>query len=419
MGINPEAVRGYPSDLAAHVRARWPAAARPLPERLEELLAVAYHASFLRDEERPVVCRILLTAPAALPPDQGPPTGLLPLAFESTTPLDEHVLRRLAPAADVTRAFIAVHESPSGLHVWGIVQSGPRWLHVIQGGRTDEPIVPPTLTVRIMRPGHLHVGCGSKLVAELRGGKLSDVRLDVFKSKWMPGRFREARLLMAKEHRKEAKPALDEESAAAVTGYLAQQMLKRIVASMRAAHHGGTIVIAPPTALVEQHLYARHTFVDEPGRRHFRALVLEILCILADERRPGGPTAIELYRASNDRRITELDEGLFEVGHLIASLAAMDGAVVLTKRFEVLGFGAEIAGTPATIDSVRRSSDLEGTRYRDEAIDGVGTRHRSAYRLCEVSPDTLVIVVSQDGGVRFVANENGAVMYWEHGLAAD
>jgi hypothetical protein len=35
---------------------------------------------------------------------------------------------------------------------------------------------------------------------------------------------------------------------------------------------------------------------------------------------------------------------MFEVSHLIASCASVDGATLLTQRLELLGFGAEIAG---------------------------------------------------------------------------
>jgi hypothetical protein len=224
---------------------------------------------------------------------------------------------------------------------------------------------------------------------------------------------------MASEHRECAKSPLDEQAAARLTGHLAQQMLKRIVATMRSAHHGGTIVIAPSTCLSEQHLFTRHAFKDAGGRRRFRGLVLEILAVLAKQCLACGRSPIDLYRESADPKIAELDEGLFEVGHLIASLAAMDGAVVLTKRFEILGFGAEIAGTLPKIESVRRALDLEGEHFVVEDIDGVGTRHRSAYRLCMASPETLAIVVSQDGGCRFVASEKDFVTYWDHGVSGD
>src|SRR5260221_9788502 len=112
--------RAYPKDLAELVRSTWPADARPLPRRLEALIGVAYHASFLRDEERPVTCRILVVALADLPDTAGPPEGLLPLAFESPRPYDEHELRRLSPAASAQRAFVGVEERGDDLTVWGI-----------------------------------------------------------------------------------------------------------------------------------------------------------------------------------------------------------------------------------------------------------------------------------------------------------
>ena len=60
-----------------------------------------------------------------------------------------------------------------------------------------------------------------------------------------------------------------------------------------------------------------------------------------------------------------------------------------------------------------RASDLEGEVREEEATDGVGTRHRSVYRLCAAIHDALGIVVSQDGGVRLVGVKDGAVTYWD------
>lgn len=421
----------YPKELAEQIRAKWPtkdvdAGVHPLPRQLERLLDMAYHASFLRDEERPVTCRILAIPPSELPHDSGPPSGLLPLAFDAPRRCDEHELRRISPAADAHRAFIGVDEEDAGasldrdgsLRVWGIVQSGPRWLHVAQGGRAVEPPVPSCLVIRVVRPGHLQVSCGTRLIAELRGGRLSEVMLDVFESTWMPARFHDARMLMASEHRAavEAGPMLPETDAAALTGYLAQQMVKRIISTIRTAHHGGTVVITSPACLEQQYLLAKYPLIDAPTRRRFRNLVLEILKITAEQISMTDTSASDFYRSATDSHLAELDEGLFELGHLIASLAAIDGAVVLTKRFEIICFGAEIAGQLPNVDQVRRATDLEGTDFMLERVDDVGTRHRSAYRLCAASPDTLVIVVSQDGGARFVAQHRGAVTYWEHGL---
>jgi hypothetical protein len=412
--------RKYPNDLAERVRDAWPADAYPLPERLVTILDVAYHASFLRDEERPVTARILVLPPSELRLDTGPPSGLLPLRFDLPRRFDEHELRRLSPAAQVHRALVAIDESGGEPAIWGVVHSGVRWLQAAQGGRAKEPSMPPCLVVSVVRPGHLLIGCGNKVMAELRGGQLSDFTLDVFQSQWLPSLFREARATMADEHRALARASLDTRVAAELTGHLAQQMVKRIVATMRSVHHGGTIVIGPPDCISECYLQTKYTFFDGPTRRRFRSLVLSILEALAEHAAVIGRAAsVDLYRAVTDPRIAELDEGLFELGHLIASLAAVDGAVVMTKRFEILGFGAEIAGDLPSVTSVRRALDLEADTFVTEPVDAVGTRHRSAYRFCTAVPDAVAVVVSQDGGVQFVNRHREAVTYWDHGLGGN
>ncbi len=396
-----DSVRAYPRDLAKRVRALWPQDCSPLPAALEAILDTAYHASFLRDEERPVTFRLVVAPPSAFSTSAGPPAELLALPFEERRGFDEHELRRLSPAAKYHRALVAIDETSGTLSTWGIVQSGPRWLQTAYGGRAKEPPMPAALVVRVARPGHVAVSCGSQPVAELRGGALTDFTLDVFTSRWMPRVFAAERAEVASAHR-DGGGTLEAPAAAELTGLTAQQMLKRIVSAIRAVHHGGTVLILPPRCTAERFLHTKYALADGDGRRHFRRLVLALLAAKQEGRRDGS---------------SELEEALFELGHLIAALADVDGAVVLTKRFEILGFGAEIAGDLPNVREVRRALDVEGEAYEVERVDRVGTRHRSAFRLCAAVPGALAVVVSQDMSVRFVTARDGAVVYWDHGAA--
>jgi hypothetical protein len=108
-----------------------------------------------------------------------------------------------------------------------------------------------------------------------------------------------------------------------------------------------------------------------------------------------------------------LDESLFEMADLIANLASADGAVILNKHHDVLGFGGMISGKLPAIKTVARARDLEGDNYTVEETNNVGARHRSAYRLVGGLPGSVAIVVSQDGSVRFVSQKDGRVTYWE------
>ena len=86
---------------------------------------------------------------------------------------------------------------------------------------------------------------------------------------------------------------------------------------------------------------------------------------------------------------------------------------MLTKRYEILGFDAEILGNHDHVLTVARALDAEGEYTELERSEDVGTRHRSAYCLCQALPGADVIVVSQDGTVWLVKRRKGVVTYWE------
>jgi hypothetical protein len=116
---------------------------------------------------------------------------------------------------------------------------------------------------------------------------------------------------------------------------------------------------------------------------------------------------------SDARRVIDGDAALFEAAHLVADLTHVDGAVVMTSGLDLLGFGGEIAGDLPEVPQVMRARDLAGEEREWVRTDRVGTRHRAAYRLCHVLRNVLAIVVSQDGGLRFVRWHNDAVTYWD------
>ena len=396
---------------------------------LESLLSTCYQASLLREEERPVVFRMIFAPPRCFPKGDGPPDGLHRLEFREPRPFDEHELRRLSPAADFDRSLIGVTAGEDGeIRIWGVVHSGPRWLRGVQGGREPSAPLPPVPVVEVEGPGRLQVKKGSDSVAELEAGRLSAFYADVFASRWLPELFAPVRAELVDLHEEARREAaslgepwtpLDPD----LSRKVAQQMFRRLVSTVRNAHHGGTIIIVPPEraeeVLAGDHVSLKHAFVDGEPRRRFRTLIVRIMNRLAQSHGRGDevayPRAVgwEEYVWSEDRELAELDEAIFEFAHLVASLAAVDGAVVMTRRFELLGFGGEISGELEPVHVVRKSLDLEGESTIREGTQGVGTRHRSAYRLACALPDTLLVVVSQDGDARFVRNKDGAVTCWD------
>jgi hypothetical protein len=117
----------------------------------------------------------------------------------------------------------------------------------------------------------------------------------------------------------------------------------------------------------------------------------------------------EYILADSERR--ETSEQLYDTLDFIASLSWVDGALVLTRRFEVIGFGAEIRATSAKVSNVRLLSS-SAPQDRKTPIQEFGTRHRSAFRFCAENNNAVAFVISRDGGVKAVKRHRGSVSVW-------
>src|SRR5215469_3760284 len=169
----------YPRELARQIAAQWDSAGivdqLPPEDALTSLLSEAYQASLLREEDRAVVCRLMLVNPAELADDAGPPSGLHVLRFVEERPMHEQEIRRLSPTATFYRSLIGLRwDSKQGFLIWGIVNSGLRWINETDGGRLRGPVVPNCLIIHIRGPGTLVALRGPNRIATLLNGKLQD-----------------------------------------------------------------------------------------------------------------------------------------------------------------------------------------------------------------------------------------------------
>ena len=159
--------------------------------------------------------------------------------------------------------------------------------------------------------------------------------------------------------------------------------------------------------------WASHNACISAVRLSFPDLIVDILNRLAqlygtaDQQEPEA-VGWEEFEATTDAQIETLDEAFFDVAHLIAGLAAADGAVVMSKPNELLGFGGMISGRLPDLERVGRALDLEGEKVVEEGTGNVGARHRSAYRLAGALPGSVVVVISQDGACAGCARKAAA-----------
>lgn len=430
----------YPADLADAVRKQWP---EVLPQaENEELLpdaatltrffSICYHAGMLREEERPVVFRAIFAAPELFAPEGRPPEEVQRLRFARPLAFDTRELRRLAMAAAPQRMLIGVWgQDGQDLHIWGLINSGPRWLRESQGGRRAAPPLPPPVPVlQVDGPGNMSARKGNTLIATLQGGQLSQAPTDLFTSGWLQQQFTVLREhVMARHHaaRHRARTRYGERWAhldPSLMLSISVRMIRRVIAMLRSTRHGGAIIFIPTEAIAALDgknpcIDIKYRFADDRSRFSFSDLVVDIINRLAqlqgtDQFAESRHVDWTDFENTTDERIVELDEALFENASMLAGLLAVDGALVLNRdNHSLVGFGGMISGSLPEVRIVARAWDREGERISLENTDAVGTRHRSAYRLAEALPGAVIIVVSQDGDIRLISKKDGYVTCWE------
>jgi len=372
----------------------------------------------LREEDRQVSCRLILIDPAELCDSTGPPEGLQVLQLVDERKLREHEIRRLSPSATFYRSLIGVRwDAGKGFLIWGVINSGSRWINATDGGRLQSPKVPERLIMHIRGPGNLIILRGDRRIATLLTGKLQGHGFRLFEATWLVKRQDQFARWANRECFK------DQIALAAVnmdfTRALGENVTKRIISHVRRARHGGMLIVTmpgaerlvSPTGPIRPKYWIRRT----KATQRYRDLIFSVMRTLSAVGAEHGLKSVRWkdYQELKDDRLAKLDEAIFEYARFLADLMAVDGALVLTAARDLIGFGAEIHVPTSEKEVVYRALDIEGYEIVEERADEAGTRHRSAYRLARRYPECMITVVSQDGSVRYVGNSNGKVIYWD------
>lgn len=301
----------------------------------------AFWASLRREEGRSP--RVSL----ALVPPQLPGQSML---FERPLPLDADLLVRLGPAVERPGIHLGVWRTAEGdFQIWGAARELPDLCLVA------EVVEPGLIVLKYQRDKDQKYGN----IAVLRGDQLRVVEEG---DGSMPGR---PVLLGALLGRDSIIPWSD-----------GGTLLTQLAVSMRAHGHGASLLVVPSgTGDWRDSIAHRASYAIEPA--------FTTLATLLDRR--DEPGVWDDVRALVDA---------------IAGLTAVDGAAILTQRFELLAFGATIRRREgrAPIEQVIVTEPVVGNvPSRMPATELGGTRHLSAAQFVHDQQDALAFVASQDG----------------------
>lgn len=405
----------FPPDLAGKLRSFWPSlrnvvsgispktriSSLPDDKTLESLLSISFQASLLSEEQRESCFSIMFGSEAEV---RGHNSDVDVVTFSSPLPFLPKEIAGLSPAVDPTVSMMGVGVDGSTLHlgIWGVIHVGSEWWNFTHGRYVsaepgfDDP--PWCLRVSSFRPGQVIISIGAYDCLVLEDGDI-----------YWPGE------LIAREG---VSPISDffsqgrQSLVKAVSAKLGHppsfafvirsdydRVLQRLLVQVQQRGHGGAFI-----------------FFKEPAIHSILEGLLNIKFPLSNIDWPWArlvaTCSIEKEKQNSLERIQSVNR-LHDATDFVAGLASVDGAVVISDQFRVMGFGAEIR-----VGQVGKR-EVEARRWgyppgsKRVPISGFGTRHRSAFRLCEVSTDCLVFVFSQDGPVRAVWNDGSDVVMWD------
>jgi len=311
---------------------------------VEALIDAAFWASLQREEGYAPEISL-----AFLPPKR----AVRPLMLAEAMPLSPRALGRLAPAVERPGIHLGVWRDQGVLRVWGTTRAIPTFCFVLE----------------VLGPGLLVV----KHRVQDDSAKFRNVA--VFEGEEVKVLSRED--AHASDHPALLRSLLAPESAGGEDD--SADVLIRLAVSMRAHGRGGTLLVVPAaTDAWRESIVRPVAYAVDPAFTELRDLVLE----------------------DSEEDPLRGHEALGRVVDAVAGLTAVDGATVISDRYEVLGFGVKI-GRPdgrAQVEQVLVSEPVEGGAAVVMApVQLGGTRHSSAAQFAQDQRDAVALVASQDG----------------------
>jgi Probable sensor domain DACNV len=427
--------------LADEVLSRWESISRwveiptpPSPDRakLIDFFDVAFLASLTYDERRPTIFRLILCPQNELEKIFAHRRGseYTPIKFSNPLPFEPAQVRRLAPATDPSRVLIgietALDDSSSPFRIWGLLDTGSSWSGFLQHERGGGMPPPDLIAVTSTEPGHLLVTRGGHTIAVLRSGSITYPRSNVLYGGPIGRFFSNAQAALYQElcGRLEVDRYSDSDDGYPGRAYTA--IVERLLYRISSQHHGGTLLLIPDIWHTEINIWSPVVSIKYPiedyrlwnlllSKLELHKKYYSLYFGLRNAKRISKRDYYDYSRYEHLRDVA--DEQMRDSIAFAGSLSGVDGAIIMTDKFRILGFGAEVTAPAPVLHSIHLAEDTSGEDFQIISVNSYGTRHRAAFRYCWSLPQAIAFVISQDGGVRVVRRVGDDVIMWAEILA--
>lgn len=402
----------------------WPNVELPPKPVFDEIIDVCYHASMLTEEGRPTIFRVVFldSQSPASPRDEDELPPVTRYLLKEPIPFTQGELRRLAPVADPRRVLIAVEHSCGRLQIYGLVDIGMALWEMARHERVMGQSSPEALIVMSTRPGELSISRGDRPVVRMRDGGIVTAAHSVLMKGPIAKFFDAASEVFIHNARElsgiDQDPAEDDG-----LSFAHQSFIESVLLYTAELNHGGTLLFVPEEITPEDSRLLSRVSIKyvlsstRPRNALLSAMSARLkhnaLAEKLQKRRTVKAEQLELLDVLVwDQQNCE--DAARDAARFIASLTAVDGAVVLTDTLRIIGFGAEVTASFSGGDKVHVAPKAEPNETKEVRFAEYGTRHRSAFRFVASMEPSVGFIMSQDGGVKAVKQVGSKLVMWPY-----
>jgi hypothetical protein len=318
-----------------------------------------------------------------------------PIAFEA------HNLAKLSGIVNGKTGSLLACMLDGGAYLWGMCyfKRGAAVIGEVPAS-TEETrhFSPDCPTITISGTGALQITRGNSVIGRIEGGRFMRSQATVFTS-FMLGQYLYP--LVGVEADAVTRQFKSDAEADRAKSFLV--CLEYIVEVLSQRNAGATIILVPPT-FIDRALDEADTAWGVVGS-------LEIN--LLQSARLNFDRLIHQHRhISNALFRLDVDQSLRYRLRSLVDLSRVDGALLLTPTFDVIGFGMKLK-SQKWIGGVQHGPLIQDVESEHLDFSKLGTRHNSALNFVGSLPGSVAFVASSDGPIRaLVRSSVDKICYW-------
>lgn len=335
----------------------------PEPDLLKRICRELLYASTMREEGRYSSFRVCFIDSESL--------FLLPYIYSHTVLFKQPIrftskeIHRLAPAISAEISYLILKSIDDQLFITGLIVGYTEWDQVKLGEKGGGVRMPAIANLLVSGPGEIKACMGEKPIVSLQWGDLIHYRTDTFTSTYI------ARVL---------------EDGSSVSHKDRVLFLSRVLTNVLELAHGGHIYIIPD---------------DVPHDKYTR-IKYQL------------PINFMFRGDKDDLTNKKTEKDLISYADLVSKFTAVDGAVVLNRNLDLLGFGAEtLVDTSGSSEPDMCFITYDGKIDRSKRYTDNGMRHRACYMFCNTVEGAVALIISHDGFMKACTKRDGKVVVYD------